>query len=141
MKFIKKIILSLTIILFSLNINPYIANANTPKIEQTKNFSTFKPSNLPSPGFGGENVSTKEKQQIVLKNFFPAFSIRFLIFVTIASLLGILYGGFLYISDIGAEQNLEQAKKAITYSIIGLIVAFMSYAIVQIINVLPLSFN
>ena len=140
MKMKKTIFSILFSILISISVIP-AGFAEDAKIEQTKNFSQFKPKNLPSPGFGGENKSTKEKQQIVLKNFFPAFSLRFLIFTSIASLLGILYGGFLYISDLGEEQNLEQAKKAITYSILGLIIAFMSYALVQIINVLPLTFN
>ena len=108
--------------------------------QNTQSFGIYKPSKLPGPKFTQENPTTKEKQRTILHQFLPKFSIRLLVFITIASLLGLIYGGFLYISDLGAEQNLEQAKKAITFSIVGLILAFLSFAIVQIINVIPLDF-
>jgi len=108
--------------------------------QNTQSFGIYKPSKLPGPKFTQENPTTKEKQRTILNQFLPKFSIRLLVFITIASLLGLIYGGFLYISDLGEEQNLEQAKKAITFSIVGLILAFLSFAIVQIINVIPLDF-
>jgi len=108
--------------------------------QNTQSFGIYKPSKLPGPKFTQENPTTKEKQRTILNQFLPKFSIRLLVFITIASLLGLIYGGFLYIYDLGEEQNLEQAKKAITYSIVGLILAFLSFAIVQIINVIPLDF-
>jgi len=116
--------------------NPQQGNVN----QNTQSYNIYKPEKLPGPSFADSNPSTKDKQRTILNEFLPKFSIRLLIFVTIACLLGVIYGGFLYISDLGEEQNLEQAKKAIIYSIVGLILAFLSFAIVQIINVIPLDF-
>ena len=115
-------------------------NTENKENQNTQSFGIYKPSKLPGPKFTQENPTTKEKQRTILNQFLPKFSIRLLVFITIASLLGLIYGGFLYISDLGEEQNLEQAKKAITFSIVGLVLAFLSFAIVQIINVIPLDF-
>ncbi len=116
------------------------AMAEEKKITEVKTFQLFKPKKIPSPVFDTQQPDTKHIQKTILDKFIPKFSIRLLVFVAIGSLLGLLYGGFLYIFDLGEDQNMEQAKKVITYSLVGLIVAFMSFAIVQIINVLPLNF-
>lgn len=133
------IFLSFSTISFG-NLNLNLINTTHAANQDTQSYNIFKPRNLPGPSFQENNPSTKDKQRTILNEFLPKFSIRLLVFITIASLIGMIYGGFLYISDLGAEQNLEQAKKAITFSIVGLIVAFLSFAIVQIINVIPLDF-
>lgn len=120
----------------NLDIIPTAQAAN----QNTESYQIFKPKKLPGPKFVEDNPSTKEKQRAILNEFLPSFSIRLLIIITIASLFGLIYGGFLYISDLGEEQKLEQAKKTITYSIVGLFVAFLSFAFVQIINIIPLDF-
>ena len=139
--FLKKIITFLALsLLLTFSQQTILPNTFAEVNQDTQSYNIFKPKKLPGPSFSESNPSTKDKQRTILNEFLPKFSIRLLIFITIACLLGVIYGGFLYISDLGEEQNLEQAKKAITYSIVGLIVAFLSFAIVQIINVIPLDF-
>jgi len=43
----------------------------------------------------------------------------------------LLYGGFLYITSAGNDENVEKAKKLIMYAAIGIIVIFMAFAIVN----------
>ncbi|MBI95886.1 hypothetical protein CL656_01950 [bacterium] len=140
MKSVFKKFLIVILICTSLTFGTVIASAEEKVNQNTQSFGIYKPRKLPGPRFTQDNPTTKEKQRTILNQFLPKFSIRLLVFITIASLLGLIYGGFLYISDLGEEQNLEQAKKAITFSIVGLILAFLSFAIVQIINVIPLDF-
>jgi len=47
------------------------------------------------------------------------------------SVLVIIIGGFLYVLSGGNSANVTKAKNAITYAIVGLIVAFLAYAIVN----------
>jgi hypothetical protein len=47
------------------------------------------------------------------------------------SVLVIIVGGFLYVLSGGNSASVAKAKNAITYAIVGLIVAFLAYAIVN----------
>jgi len=47
------------------------------------------------------------------------------------SVIIIIIGGFLYVLSGGNSASVTKAKNAITYAIIGLIVAFLAYAIVN----------
>lgn len=46
----------------------------------------------------------------------------------------IVYGGFLYMISAGEQTKIEQAKKTITYAIIGSIIVIGSYAILEVIT-------
>lgn len=48
----------------------------------------------------------------------------------IIALAGIVYGGFLYLTAAGNQDRVEAGKNALTYSIVGLIVIGLGYAIV-----------
>ncbi len=48
-------------------------------------------------------------------------------------LASFVYTAYLYLSSEGEAKNLEQAKLVLTYSIIGLVVIFTAYWVVQII--------
>jgi len=54
-----------------------------------------------------------------------------LIFVVV---LFIFYGAFLYFTAYGDEARATQAKKTITYAIVGLIIALLSFAIVTFVK-------
>lgn len=56
-----------------------------------------------------------------------------LILAGVLALGGIVYGGFLYIFSAGEESRIQQGKNAVTYSIIGLVVIGLSYAILKFI--------
>jgi uncharacterized membrane protein len=47
------------------------------------------------------------------------------------SVLVIIIGGFRYVTSMGDAKNIESAKNTILYAVIGLIVAFLAYAIVN----------
>jgi hypothetical protein len=46
---------------------------------------------------------------------------------------GIIYGAFLYTTSAGTTDKLTKAKNSIMYSVIGLVVAVLSYAIVNFV--------
>lgn len=56
-----------------------------------------------------------------------------LVIVGIASVVMLIIGGFRYIFSQGNEKNIGAAKDTILYSVVGLIVALLSYAIVNFV--------
>lgn len=73
----------------------------------------------------------------------PGGSIYNIIASTLSWLLGILgfiavigfvISGILYLTAAGNEQQIEKAKSAMTYSIIGVIVALMGYVIIRAVQ-------
>lgn len=57
--------------------------------------------------------------------------INFLLpFAGLLSFVGLIYGGFLYLTVFANDQT-EQAKKIIMFSVIGLLIIFLSYSIVS----------
>lgn len=50
--------------------------------------------------------------------------------VIILAILVIVYGGVYYITSVGESDRIETAKTIITYGVLGLIIAGLSYAIV-----------
>ena len=61
-------------------------------------------------------------------------------FLGIVAIIIILYGGFVWLTSAGNEENVGRAKKIITAGIIGLIIIFVSYAIATfVINQLILA--
>lgn len=53
--------------------------------------------------------------------------------VGVLALAGIVYGGFLYITSGGNQDRIEQGKHAVYYSVIGLLVVGLAYAVVAFI--------
>ncbi len=51
----------------------------------------------------------------------------------VLALAAIVYGGFLYITAAGNQDRIEQGKHAIFYSIVGLVVIALSYAILTFV--------
>lgn len=45
--------------------------------------------------------------------------------------VGIIYAGFLYVTGFAEEGNIDKAKKILMWSVTGLILIFMAYAIVS----------
>lgn len=54
-----------------------------------------------------------------------------LTFLGILCVVLIIYGGFLYITSAGEEEGAKKGKTIIIYCIIGLVIIFASYAIVN----------
>ena len=57
----------------------------------------------------------------------------FLYFLGLVSTIMIIYGGFLYITARGEEEQAQKGQKILTYAIIGIIVILISFALVNTI--------
>ncbi len=55
----------------------------------------------------------------------------FLGFLGLLAVLMVIYGGFLYMTAAGEESKTENGKKVILYSIIGIIIILISFALVN----------
>lgn len=54
----------------------------------------------------------------------------FLGFLGLLAVVMVIYGGVLYVSSAGGE-NVDKAKKIIMYAVIGIVVIFLSFALVN----------
>ncbi|MDF1498239.1 MAG: pilin [Patescibacteria group bacterium] len=63
--------------------------------------------------------------------------IQFLLKISaVAALIAIVFGGFLYMFAVGNQQTIEKAKTMIKYVLIGFVIVFIAWAIVDSILVL-----
>lgn len=56
-----------------------------------------------------------------------------LLLVGIVAVLFLILGGFQYITSAGNPENINKAKTTITYTIIGVLITLLSYAVVKFI--------
>ena len=76
------------------------------------------------------DVATLRCVPIIIQNVINAA----LIFAGVVALIFIIYSGIKFISSKGDPQGVDAAKKTLTYAIIGLIIVFLSFFILQIIS-------
>lgn len=62
------------------------------------------------------------------------FTSLLLLGVAIGSFVYLLYGAFLYTTAFGDEKKVEQGKKSITYALIGVVIATLSYVLVRLLQ-------
>lgn len=99
-----------------------------------------KPSLLPGPSFRNDNKRTgQEINEYVTVKFLPQLAIRLITIAAITAMLGLVYGGVLYFAALGDPEKATKGKNAAIYAALGLIIALLSFTIVQIISSLPLS--
>lgn len=60
-------------------------------------------------------------------------------FIAIVATLVIIYGGVQYLTAGGNEDNVGNAKKTISYGIIGIVIAGLAYAMVIVVSTVILS--
>lgn len=48
----------------------------------------------------------------------------------------LLYGAFSYVTSSGEQEKIQKSRKTITYSMVGLVLIFLSYLIVQIVSMI-----
>ena len=60
-------------------------------------------------------------------------------FIAIVATLVIIYGGVLYLTAGGNEDNVGAAKKTISYGIIGIVIAGLAYAMVIVVSTVILT--
>ena len=56
-------------------------------------------------------------------------------FVSMIAVLFVIWGGVQYLTSAGDDNKAESGKKTLTYAFIGLIIAALAYAIIEIIVV------
>ncbi len=78
----------------------------------------------------GTDVATLSCVPIVIHNVINAA----LVFAGLAALIIIIYSGFRYITSRGNQEQIDSAKKSMTYAIIGIVVIFLSFFIVSFIS-------
>lgn len=97
-------------------------------------FTEFK-GGLEAPstqGYAAGLVQATDARSFILNvtNFFLGF-------LGLVAVVIIIYGGFMYVIDMGKGESGGKGKKAITYAVIGLIIVMASYAIVNTILQAP----
>ena len=60
--------------------------------------------------------------------------VNILALIAVVTLLMIVYYGYRYITAAGNEESIEKAKTGLKWSIIGLVIAMMSYAVISIVQ-------
>lgn len=78
--------------------------------------------------------STLDKLPSIIMNVVD----RALFYSSSAAAIFIIYGGYQYITAFGNKEQLDKAKKTLTWAIIGLILILLSMSIVKYISVLLL---
>lgn len=97
--------------------------------QQGQDFSQFKPGEsltLPKEGLNPALTASTDARDFVLK--VVNFALGFLGLIAV---LIVIYGGVLYVTAAGVEENTGKAKKAITYAVIGLLIVLGSFALVN----------
>lgn len=76
------------------------------------------------------DVATLSCIPIIIQNVINAA----LAFAGVVALILIIYSGTRYITSKGDPQKVEDAKKTLTWAVVGLIIIFLSFFIVAIIS-------
>jgi len=61
----------------------------------------------------------------------------FLAFLGFLATIMIIYGGILYVTAAGNQENADKGKKLIMYAVVGIIIILLSYAIVSTVLQAP----
>lgn len=120
---------------------PYFSNLPTSQannseimIAQSQLPELPKPDNLPGPTDSTDENSPQDVQDYVLNNLIPMASQRIVTIIAFLSIISLIFAGFKYYTAFGDEGKADEAKKLVQYSILGLVIALMSLAIVSIIG-------
>ena len=104
----------------------------------------FKPKDLPGPSVSKQNgedtiyATTDEVQTYISDKILPKVAIRLTSYAIILCFLALLYSGFLYLTALDSTDNYDKAKRVAVYSIIGLVISFTSYGIIQLVFSIPI---
>lgn len=92
-----------------------------------------KPDLLPGPD---ETTNQLEVQSYFRNQAIPTFISGILGLISGLALLALIYSGVRFLTAYGEEEAITSAKKIATWSILGFVLALLSYAIVSIVNTL-----
>jgi hypothetical protein len=115
------------------SINDILKEGSTSDIKQSVDIGNIQPEKLPTFDTT-ESGSVEAAQSVVFKTI---DTILFIAGITAVAI--IIIGGFIYVINAGMEDMQTKAKNTILYALGGLIVIFMSYAVVE--NVIRYLYN
>jgi hypothetical protein len=117
--------ISAILVLLGLNLNLVMAQSNlkvtTPEINPTGDQIYLPGSDSP------------QSQNQLQSNFLPALTTTVVGVTGGISLLFVIIGAVQILTAYGKDDQIEKAKKTLTWAIAGLVLAILSYSIVQII--------
>ncbi len=97
-----------------------------------------KPDILPGPSEGNTQAETIS---FIRDKATPEFIAGFIGIVGVAAFLSLLIAGIQFIMAFENEEQVNTAKRNVTYSLVGFVIAIMAYAIVSTIGSLDLGAN
>lgn len=71
-------------------------------------------------------------------NYLPEITKTVISAAGVAAVLFIIIGGIQILTAYGSDEKMGKGKKTITFAIVGLVIAILSYAIVSVISVISL---
>lgn len=80
-------------------------------------------------GIGGEKRTSYTRDDLV--DTLDSFANWVLAIVGIIAVIFILYGGFLYITAGGNDEQVQKGKNVIIYGLIGVLIAILAFAIIS----------
>jgi len=82
-------------------------------------------------GDNPQNVSDATAGETSFRRIAKTIVNFFLFFLGLVATVMVIFGGFLYVTSGGNDQNTEKAKKIILYSAIGILLILISFALVN----------
>lgn len=92
---------------------------------------------LIGPGDQPEAIANQTGGQGDIREFVKDILNFILGFLGFIAVVYIIYGGFLYVTSGGNEENTGKAKKIILYAVVGIIIILASFAIVNTVIKAP----
>lgn len=112
------------------NIKKAIYGLSVPATLAATNMVMAQGTNIVSDGASSVSDNLPQQSFTSLVNNIIYFA---LFLIGLASVIMLIYGGFRYVFSAGEEKATKAGKDAILYSIIGIVVALLSFAIVQFV--------
>lgn len=100
---------------------PFAYATEAPKIPQI--------STLPGP----QNTDVSQVNVYLRNEFLPNLAMTVIKFAIPLSVVFLIFGAIQFIAGMGNTEKVSLAKKTVTFSLLGLVISLLSYAIVQII--------
>lgn len=79
-------------------------------------------------------ADTGKEEVFITETLLPNMTKNFIAFAGAAALLFLIIGAIQLLTAYGNDEKIATGKKTITYAIVGLVIALLSYAIVSIIS-------
>ncbi len=95
------------------------------------NFAPVNAQGLINPEDNPQKISVATGGQTNARQLVLTILNFFLGFLGLLAVIMIIYGGFLYVSAAGDQGKIDNGKKIIMYSIVGIIIILLSFAIVN----------